>query len=315
MSFTSEVKDEMARCEPECSHCAKATLAALVHIEGTLLYSGKGRYGLEIATEVNPAARLAVKLLHEIYDLKTSVTFRRSVLHKTPNYLVRVPMQPGLPEALIDLGILKPDGGLYTGIKPDLVAKLCCAAAYLRGAFLGSGFVSDPRGNYHFEITVEQEQLAQGMVELMAMKGIHARVMQRRNSYMVYLKSGVHIADFLTFTQAHASALKIEDARVMKSVRNEVNRGINAEVANQAKASKAAVEQIFAMRTVVEAYGMKNLPSGLQEIIRLRVAHPDVSLKELGLMAKPPLSKSAVYHRIRRIEQMAKEAGQKSGKL
>lgn len=305
----------MSRCEPECSHCAKATLSALIRIEGSLLRSGKGRYSLEIATEVNPAARLAVKLLHDLYDLKTSVTFRRSVLHKTPNYLVRVPVQPNLQEALVDLGIMTSEVGLYEGIKPQLVAKHCCAAAYLRGAFLGSGFVSDPKGNYHFEITVERLGLAEDMVELMAMKGIHARVMQRRSSYMVYLKSGSDIADFLTFTHAHKSALKIEDARVMKSVRNEVNRGINAEVANQAKASKAAVDQIFAMRVVVEHYGMKDLPAALQDVIRLRVAHPDMPLKELGQMADPPLSKSAVYHRIRRIEQMAREVRQRSGKL
>ena len=305
MSFTADVKDEIARIPAECSHCDKAVLAALVRIEGTLVFSGKGRYGLEFASDVAGAARLAVRLLHEIYQLQTSVTMRRSVLHKTPNYLVEVPTQPNLHEALEDLGILNPEGGLELGIKDSLVAKNCCAAAYLRGAFLGSGFISNPKGDYHFEITVENEPLALGLVDLLNRKGIKARTMLRRNTYMVYLKSGSDIADFLSFAGAHASALKFEEARTLKSVRNDVNRGINAEFANQQKASNAAVDQVFAMRKVVDHYGLANIPAALQEVIRLRVANPDISLKELGEMAQPPLSKSAVYHRIRRIEQMA----------
>ena len=170
MSFTAEVKDELARVPPTCSHCEKATLAALVRIEGTLVFSGQ--------------------LLHELYHLETNLTVRRSVLHKTPNYLIEAPSQPRLAPALVDMGVLSPDGGLELGLKPDLVEKQCCTAAYLRGAFLGSGFVSDPRGDFHFEITVESEDLAGGLVDLLDRKGIRARVLQRRSSYMVYLKSG-----------------------------------------------------------------------------------------------------------------------------
>ena len=162
MSFTAEVKDELARVPPTCSHCEKATLAALVRIEGTLFFSGQGKYRIEIATDVPSVARLIIKLLHELYHLETNLTVRRSVLHKTPNYLIEAPSQPRLAPALVDMGVLSPDGGLELGLKPDLVEKQCCTAAYLRGAFLGSGFVSDPRGDFHFEITVESEDLAGG---------------------------------------------------------------------------------------------------------------------------------------------------------
>ena len=280
MSFTAEVKDELARVPPTCSHCEKATLAALVRIEGTLFFSGQGKYRIEIATDVPSVARLIIKLLHELYHLETNLTVRRSVLHKTPNYLIEAPSQPRLAPALVDMGVLSPDGGLELGLKPDLVEKQCCTAAYLRGAFLGSGFVSDPRGDFHFEITVESEDLAGGLVDLLDRKGIRARVMQRRSSYMVYLKS----------------------------VRNDVNRMTNAEIANQAKAANASVDQLYAIRVVLEAHGMENLPPALQDFIKLRVTYPDATLKELGERANPPLSKSAVYHRVRRIEQMAKEA-------
>lgn len=306
MSFTSDVKEELTRVEPTCSHCNRAQLAAIVRIEGTLFFSGKDRYRVEVATDTPSVARLVIRLLHELYSLKTELTVRRSVLHQTPNYLINLPAQPGLNEALQDLGVLA-DDGLEMGIKPALVAKQCCAAAYLRGAFLGSGFVSNPRGDFHFEITVENEQLAQGLIDLLADKGINARVQQRRNSYMVYLKSGEAILEFLAYVGAHHAAIVMEDARVVKSVRNDTNRLINAEVANQIKTANASFDQIYAMRIVLEAYGAENLPPALREIIMLRAKHPDATLKELGEFANPPLSKSAVYHRVRRIEQMARE--------
>ena len=151
--------------------------------------------------------------------------------------------------------------------------------------------------------------MADDLVRLMAEKDIHARVKQRRSSYMVYLKSGEAILEFLAFTGAHQQALVMENERVVKSVRNEVNRMTNAEMANSVKAANASVDQLYAMRRVLEIYGAENLPPALQEIIRLRVQYPDATLKELGEHASPPLSKSAVYHRVRRIEQMAAEAG------
>lgn len=306
MSFTSDVKDELARVGPTCSHCEKATLASLVRIEGTLFFSGRGKYRIEIATDVPSVARLILKLLHSLYNLKTNLTARRSVLHKTPNYLIEVPSQDNLEASLKDMGVLS-DEGLEMGIRKELVEKQCCAAAYLRGAFLGSGFISNPRGDFHFEITVENRVLAEGLVELLAQKDIHARIMQRRSNYMVYLKSGNSILEFLAYVGAHQSALTLENERVIKSVRNDVNRITNAEIANQAKSANASVDQIFAIRKLVETYGIDTLPPALREVIKLRVSYPDATLKELGEYADPPLSKSAIYHRIRRIEQMVDE--------
>ena len=306
MSFTADIKDELSRVLPNCSHCEKATLAALVRIEGTLFFSGPGKYRIEIATDVPNVARLILRLLHGLFDLKTKLSVRRSVLHKTPNYLIEVPTQKGLEAALRDMGVLSGDG-LEMGIQESLIEKQCCGAAYIRGAFLGSGFISEPKGDFHFEIRVESEPLAQGLASLLEQKGINARIMQRRSNYMVYLKSGTAILEFLAFTGAHHCALAMENERVIKSVRNDVNRITNAEIANQAKSANAAVDQIFAIRQVVEHHGMENLPPALQEFIKLRVTFPDATLKELGEHASPPLSKSAVYHRVRRIEQMARE--------
>ena len=306
MSFTSGVKDELTRVMPGCSHCDKATLAALVRIEGTLFFSGPGKYRLEVATEISSVARLVIRSLHQIYALRTELTVRRSVLHKTPNFLITVPSQPKLEAALRDLGVLG-EAGLEMGIDEKLVEKTCCAAAYLRGAFLGSGFIADPRGDFHFEITVASGEMANGIVALLAERGITARILQRRSSHIVYLKSGTAISDFLAFVGAHQSALRMENERVRKSVRNNVNRKVNAEVANQAKSSEAAVEQIVSIRKLAESGKVADLAPGLQEFVRLRLQYPNASLKELGERANPPLSKSAVYHRVRRLEQLAKD--------
>lgn len=305
MSFTSDVKDELTRVAPECSHCDKAVLAALVRIEGTLLLSGGRGYRLEIATEISSVARLIIRLLHGIYSLKTELTVRRSVLHKTPNYLITVPAQAGLEEALHDLGVLG-NHGLELGIETHLVDKNCCAAAYLRGAFLGSGFVSEPRGDFHFEITVESADQADDIVRLLAERGITARILRRRSSYTVYLKSGEAISEFLALTGAYQCALTMANERVRKSVRNDINRRVNAEVANQAKSAEAAIDQIVSIRKLAESGKVAELPAGLQEFVKLRLQNPDASLKELGEKANPPLSKSAVYHRVRRLEEIAR---------
>lgn len=309
MSFTAEVKEELSRVAPVCSHCDQATLSALLRLEGRLILAGRGNVSIEIDTDSPAVARLMVRLLHTLYALNTELTMRRSVLHKTPNYLIHIPMQETLPKALFELGLLNKQG-LGEGIEPTLIEKRCCQAAFLRGVFLASGFIANPRGDFHFECVVESEKLAEDILALLHTREIPAKMMQRRNAHIIYLKSGSAISDFLALVGAHQGALEMEDARVIKSVRNDVNRLVNAEVANQQKSTAASVEQIMAIRTVVDAYGIEQLPDALQEFIRLRVAHPEATLKELGELADPPLSKSAVYHRVRRIEAMARSLNQ-----
>ena len=306
MSFTSDVKNELTRVPPTCSHCERAVLAGLLRIEGSLFFSGKGRYRVEMATDMPKVARLAIQLLHSTCHLRTELTMRQSVLHKTPNYLITVPHQEGMEEALRDVGVLD-YSGLVAGIAPHLVEKRCCQAAYLRGVFMGSGFIANPRGDFHFEMTIENGQLAQDVCGIMNAHGINARSMRRRNSHLVYLKSGSDISAFLALVGAHQCALALENARVIKSVRNDVNRQVNAEMANQLKAADAAMGQIEAIRKVLNHKSAADLSPALRDFMRLRLENPTVSLKELGELADPPLSKSAVYHRVRRIEQMAAE--------
>ena len=301
MSFTAEVKDELSRLMPEHLPCRKAELSALIRIQGKL----SGQYRLEITTETAPVARAVVRLLHDFYQLKTEITTRRSALHKTYNYLITVPTQLGLEEALHGMGILS-QSGLELGIDPDLVKKPCCAASYLRGAFLGGGFISNPTGDFHFELTCGHEALANGLVALLAKSEIPARSIRRRSTWIVYIKGAEPMLDFLALVGAHHSMLVMENVRVTKAVRNDVNRRLNAEMANQTKSIDAALGQVKAIRLLVEQRGIESLPPALQELAMLRLTHPDVSLRELGELATPPLTKSAVYHRVRRIEEIVR---------
>ena len=305
MSFTAEVKEELSRVEPKKACCLEAELAALVRVEGTLHLTGQNRYRLEIATETAPVARKTIKLLHNLFGLKTELTVRRSVLHKTNNYLITVPSQPKLAESLRRLGVLDEAGGFHYGVDDRLVAKDCCAVAYLRGAFLGGGFVADPHGDFHFELLAETADMAADLVGLLSRFEIPAKVTRRRGAHAVYLKGAEPILTFLALVGAHRALLRTEDVRIIKGMRNEVNRLVNAETANLQKTADAAMQQLEAIRQLDATRGLQTLPPALRDLAALRLEYPDVSLRELGELADPPLSKSAVYHRIRRIEELA----------
>lgn len=302
MSFTAEVRDELSRVEVSAPHCRKAEFAALVRIEGTMMMAGK-QYRIEVSTENAPVARRVINLAHQVYGLKTELTGRKSILHKTNNYLVTIPSQQRLAQVADELGMV---GGTYEpGIVPELVRRDCCAIAYLRGAFLGGGFVSDPRGDLHFELTAHTEELAEDIASLMRRFDIDPKVVARRGQWAVYLKSAEPVVEFLARVGAHNALLRTENARVVKSMRSTVNRRVNAEIANQAKTTHAALEQLRAIQRIEDHQGLDSLPTALQEFARLRVANPQSSLRELGEQAQPPLSKSAVNHRMRRLEAIA----------
>jgi DNA-binding protein WhiA len=247
-----------------------------------------------------------VRLLHDVYHLKTEITTRRNVLHKNYNYLITVPAQPELVPALRDMGIITTHG-LELGINPDLVSTPDGLAAFLRGAFMAGGFISNPRQDFHFELNCGHEALANGLVALLLCAEIQARTVQRRDSWVVYLKGAEQIVDFLALVGAHLAVLAIENVRVTKSIRNDENRRVNAEIANQTKSIEASLEQVRNIQLLIDHCGLDALPPALRELASLRLAHPDVSLRELGELAKPPLTKSAVYHRVRRIEAIASD--------
>lgn len=304
MSFTAEVKDELARVGGSCPECAVAELAALVRVCGALSFHGSGAYSIRVSTETGAVARTVIRLAHEVFDLDTSLTVRRSNLHRSRNYLIEIPEQKGLEQALIRMGVLILGRGLSSGIAARVVARPCCRAAYLRGAFMAGGFIADPRGDFHLEIAVTGDEFADDLLELLDDEGITARVNRRRGSFAIYLKSFDDIAALLGVVGAERTARAVKNIRVMKSVKNDVNRRVNAELANQARSTGASADQLALIDRVEREIGFDALPPALMQFCVARREHPELSLRDLGAQMMPPLSKSALYHRVLRLEKL-----------
>ncbi len=307
-SFTAEVKDELSRVEGRCPTCERAQLSALLRVCGTLSFKGTGRYALRITTETGAVARTIIKLVHDIFDLNTSLTIRRSVLHKTRNYLIELAEQDGLEEALTELGILVPGQGLAAGIPRALLQKRCCREAFVRGAFMAGGFIADPRGDFHLELAVTGEDFANELAVLVGSLGVHARLNRRRGAYAIYLKSFDDIVTLLVAMGAARYAHTIEGVRAIKSVKNDVNRRVNAELANQNRAGDAADVQRALIDDAERLVGLAALPRAVREFCELRRANPELSLADLGQELTPPASKSAMYHRLLRLQSIVDEA-------
>lgn len=304
MSYTAEVRDELSRCEPACEYCDLATLAALVRVCGTLSIAGPDRYRLTVATETGAVARTMINLAHKMLKLRTEFTVRRSVLHKVRNYLIALPDQPGLDKALVLLGVLDRQGGLVQGVPRHVAARPCCRLSFIRGALIAGGFVADPRGDFHLEIAVQGEQFARDLARLMRQIDVNARVNRRRGAFAVYVKSAEDVRRLLDAVGAERSVRILEDARAMKSVKNDVNRKVNAELANQTRSAGAAQHQLELIAELEERGLRATLPQALRDFCDLREAYPDLSLRDLGAMCDPPLSKSALYHRVLRLEKL-----------
>lgn len=307
MSFTAEVKDEMSRvgCDPQAQ---LAELAAIVRICGTLSLAGGRRFRLALTTETGSVARVLYTLLNGPRPLECQLTVRRSVLHKTRNYLISVPDQPGLEEALVEMGVLTEQLTLARDIPEGLVPTEQAAFAYLRGAFLAGGFVSEPHtADAHMEVVAQTRSIAEGIASMFERVGMSARVGRRRGSFVIYHKSADGIQEMLAALGAPRCALKMARVRAVRSARNDANRLVNAELANQKKAAAAAGSQTLLVEQVIAEVGYDKLPRALRDFCDLRLAHADLSLRELGNAADPPLSKSAVAHRVRRLEQLLAE--------
>lgn len=313
MSFTAQVKDELSRVEGECPLCRYAQLSAIMRVCGTLSFRGPGRYALRVSTETGSVARTMIKLTHELFDLETPLTVRHSVLHKTRNYLIEIPEQDELEADLVRLGILAPGRGLAPGLPVPLIQRPCCRQAFLRGAFMAGGFVADPRGDFHLEIAVTGEEFAQGIVGLLGPLGVTARLNHRRGSYALYVKNFDGVVSLVRAMGAARSAQLIEGVRLLKQKKNKVNRLTNADMANIRRASNAGSDQAELAREAERLLGARALPPALREFCALRLAHPELPLSELGQLCRPPVSKSAMYHRLLRLRAIVDGAACSEG--
>ena len=307
MSYASEVKKELTTLEVHFGN-AKAELMALIRMNGSLGLSNH-RFILNVQTENPATARRIYSLLKQFYDVESELLVRRKMKLKKNNlYIVR--LNKGSDYVLKDLDIL--DGfQLKETVPLDFLDDDAKVRSYLRGAFLATGSVNNPEtSSYHLEIYSLYEDHNQTICEMMNRYSLNARTAKRRSGYITYLKEAEKIADFLSLIGATSSMLKFEDVRIMREMRNSVNRIVNCENANFNKVADAANRQIESIKYLDKKIGLNNLPVKLQEIAIARMAHPEVSLKELGeLVPGGPISKSGVNHRLRKIMEQAEKMG------
>ena len=312
MSFTAEVKEDLARIDGPTRPCAVAELSALTKVAGNLSFGSSGSYSLVLVTETPAAARVFLRLAHSVFDLQTTLSVHDSNFHRSRNrsrrsYVVTLAEQPGLDEALEEMGIVSLGQGVTLGVPWAQVRGPAERAAYLRGAFMGAGFVADPRGDFSLEFVCEGEPLALGIQAILDSVGVHSSINRRRQAFVVYAKSFDDVATLLSYMGASAKTMLLERVRVVRSLKNDVNRVVNAELANQRRALSAAQDQLELVGRAKEEIGYDAMPAALAQFCRLRERHPDLSLAELGQKADPPLSKSAIYHRLLRVRELLEE--------
>jgi DNA-binding protein WhiA len=309
VSFSMETKDELARIFPEKHCCQIAELAALTRLDGTMFIDEKQQVSLVIATESSPVARKIFRLFKDLYNVEPKIRIQRKKrFNKNILYGVRLNSFPEINKVLKELGILGRDGDVLPGIKKNLIRTKCCRRSYLRGVFLAAGSVNSPESNYHLEIITNNKRYAQALVKVMShFPELLAKISPRKNRYIVYLKESEQIAAFLNIIGAHRALLEFENVRIMKDMRNKVNRLVNCDTANLKKAVNASLRQIKQIKLIDQTIGLEKLPLRLREIARLRLEHPDSSLRELGERLDPPVGKSGVNHRFRKIEAIAEK--------
>jgi cell division protein WhiA len=304
VSFAAQTKKELTLIsEPPC--CQLTELGVMMTLNGTMRMTD-GRQSLDIETENVATARRIYTELKELFHIHPEVLVRKKMRLKKNNvYAVRVSIQM---ESVLDGLNLCATEPLRDQVSVPKNDRACCRRAYLRGAFLAAGSVNDPgSGSYHLEISTATEEQAAQILEVMNQFGLNAKYIQRKKGYIVYLKEGEKIVDFLSIIGAHQALLKFEDVRILKGMRNQVNRLVNCETANMNKAISAAVRQLEVIRYIDDAIGLEKLPAHLREVAELRIRFPEVNLQELSARLGHKVSKSGLNHRFRKLEEIAEK--------
>lgn len=307
MSFSNDVKNELIHLSRQEEKETVALLAGLVRMDGTILIGSGMKISLQLVSENAAVARFAYSWLKKLFNIHATIMIqRRTQLKKNILYRVTIPFQEGIPALLSTLGMVDQSGMLFRPeIAHELISDDQLRRAYLRGVFLGSGSVTDPLRSYHLEIVTQSEEYAENLIALIRNYNIYPRASYRKETIIVYLKESEQISDFLALIGAHEAVMAFENVRIQKGVRNQVNRLVNCETANINKSINAAQRQIHAITIIANTIGFEQLPDPLRQAAECRLENPEVSLKDLGKFLDPPVGKSGMNHRMRRIEEIA----------
>ena len=300
MSFSNDVKNELSRIETNDAAGDKAELLGLLRMSGAIVIRGMN-IGIHFSTENAALARRALQLLKSNYQVQTEVVITRSRrLKKNNRYQVHVIPSPQVSTALYELQLLSVESDLNN----PLLESHDCKRTFLRGAFLGGGSISRPSSDYHLEMVTENEDFAHTIIKIMQGFSLKAKLTDRKNEFIVYLKDGEGIINFLSVIGAHNAMMELENVRIVKEMRNNVNRAVNCETANLNKVVKAAMRQVHCINYIDEHMGLTSLPQPLQEVAKLRLEHQDVSLNDL-VEYSGGLGKSGINHRLKKLQEIA----------
>lgn len=306
MGFATDTKNEIASLSFQGHKDMIFELSGFTRTNATISISFMDKVSMYFSTESSAIARRLFKLVKNLYSYEAPLAVQRDDKFKKNLYLITIEDEDVTRFILEDVRIRLGD---FFEIKFDLVEgemDLEAKQSFLRGAFLGAGSVMDPQKGYHLEIRLEAEETASFIRNLSFDLGLEGSIYQRRGYHVFYFKDSETISDFLANIGATNAKLKIEDLKVLRDVKNKVNRMVNAETANITKTVNAAIKQIEAINLIEEKKGLETLPSSLEEIARLRLEFPDDSLKNLGNRLSEPLSKSGVNHRLKKIMEIAR---------
>lgn len=302
MSFSSDVKTELAAVRPDNGCCMAAQMYGMLEFSRSF-----SKQEVAIQTEHAAVAELFAGLLPIVCRVPAPPLVRSQRAHG--GYTVSVP-EPGQRTRVLErFG----HGGGEIALRINRANLDCdfCAASFLRGAFLACGAVSNPQNDYHLEFSVGHLKLSQDLLTLCRELDLHVKSVVRKSNYVIYLKDSEQIEDCLTLMGASSAALEMMNVQMIKDIRNKVNRIANCESANIDKTVAAAGQQIDAIRRIEQNGGLGRLPVDLQELARLRLNNPDFSLRELGENLSEPLSRSGVNHRLVRIVEFAENMAKK----
>lgn len=296
MSFAGKVKAELLEQTGKSAHCQIAELAALFSACGQIILEENGDHIVRFTTENLTVAQKYYMLVRRVFHTRPEMMLRGR--HQYVLFLLEEEDTAAFMKTIqvFDSAVLVPDA---------LIHKPCCRRAFLRGYFLASGSVADPNSQYHLEMMAGSLRRAERIQEIMGVFELDAKIVERKKNYVVYMKEGSGIVDFLNITGAHVALMEYENVRILKEMRNSINRQVNCETANIKKTISASSRQVNDIQYIYDTIGFGTLSENLREIARLRLENPDVALKELGEMLDPPIGKSGVNHRLRRLSEIA----------
>ncbi len=301
MSFSSDVKNELCRVETEKKCCARAELAGIISFCGTYLLNRLGA-SLTVKTENAAVARRVFVLIKKLFGENITINQNK---RKTRGSVYTIEINGSLLNKLLsDIGLIQ-NGIVKFTINPFLVQDECCLRSYIRGAFLGGGSVNSPEKSYHLEFETHYYGLSNELTRLLYDADFGAKSILRKSNYVTYIKDSEKISDLLAAMGATDSMLELCNIKILKDMKNTVNRRVNCETANVVKTASAAMHQTMSIQKIIDKMGLESLPDNLRELALLRLENPEASLLELSTMLKTPISRSGVNHRFKKLMEIA----------